>query len=120
MYRMIIHYLKSVFFRENAFVEKLNKKENVHLNLIHKKPKHFFAIPFTSGIKLAGSPQLFQKEVKEAILSMEHKNNVFPMIHYLAHIASSKGYRLYLYLDKEYPEFDLSTFVLEDNIYYTF
>ena len=119
MFKMIIHYLKSVFFQQNAFVEKLSEKEKLRINYSHKKPKHFFAIPFTTGIKIAGSPNLFHKEVKEAILSMEHKNDVFPMIHSLAKIASSKGYRLYLYLDKEYPEFDLSVFQIDGNIYYT-
>lgn len=119
MFRKIIHYLKSLLVQQNNFVNNSSEKENVRLKFNHKKPKHFFAIPFTTGIKLAGSPQLFQKEIKEAILSMEHKNDVFPMIHSLAKIATSKGYRLYLYLDKEYPEFDLSAFILEDNIYYT-
>ena len=120
MFRTLIHYLKSLVFRQSTFVANSSEKENVRLKFNHKKPKHFFAIPFTTGIKLAGSPILFHKEVKEAILSLEHKNGVFPMIHTLAEIASSKGYRLYIYLDKEYPEIDLSTFVLENNIYYTF
>ena len=119
MFRMLIHYLKSLVFRQSTFVANSSEKEKLRLNYSHKKPKHFFAIPFTTGIKLAGSPNLFHKEVKEAILSMEHKNDVFPMIDSLAEIASSKGYRLYLFLDIAYPEFDLSTFILEDNIYYT-
>ena len=117
MHRIIIKYLNYLFVQKNTFV--INYSEKVRLKFNHKKPKHFFGIPFTTGIKIAGSPNLFQKEIKEAILSLEHKNDVFPMIHILAEIASSKGFRLYLYLDKEYPEIDLSTFVLEDNIYYT-
>ena len=120
MYSILIKYLKSIFVQKNTFVINSSEKEKVRLKFNHKKPKHFFGIPFTTGIKIAGSPNIFQKEVKEAILSMEHKNDVFPMILSLAQIASSKGFRLYLYLDKEYPEIDLSTFVLEDNIYYTF
>ena len=116
---MLIHYLKSLVFRQSTFDANSSEKEKLRLKYSHKKPKHFFGIPFTTGIKIAGSPNLFHKEVKEAILSLEHKNNVFPMINSLAEIASSKGYRLYLYLDKEYPEIDLSAFVLEDNIYYT-
>ena len=119
MFRMLIHYLKSLVFRQSTFVANSSEEENVRLKFNHKKPKHFFGVPFTTGIKIAGSPNLFHKEVKEAILSMEHKNDVFPMIDSLAEIASSKGYRLYLYLDKAYPEVDLSTFILEDNIYYT-
>jgi len=119
MFRKIIHYLKSLLFRQSTFVANASEKENVRLKFNHKKPKHFFGIPFTTGIKIAGSPNIFHKEVKEAILSLEHKKDVFPMIHSLAQIASSKGYRLYLYLDKAYPEIDLSTFVIEDNIYYT-
>jgi len=113
--------LQLVHFRPSHIFCKTRQKQKpaVCLNIIHKKPKHFFGIPFTTGIKIAGSPNIFQKEVKEAILSMENKNDVFPMIHSLAQIATSKGYRLYLFLDKEYPEIDLSTFVLEDNIYYT-
>ena len=119
MFKSIITYLKSLFEKQKTFVENVSEKGKVRLDFIHKKPKHFFGVPFTTGIKLAGSPLIFQQEVKEAILSMEHKNNVFPMIYSLAQIATSKGFRLYLYLDKEYPEIDLSTFVLEDNIYYT-
>ena len=119
MFKSIITYFKSLFEQQNTFVENVSEKDKVSINFIHKKPKHFFAIPFTTGIKLAGSPLIFQQEVKEAILSLEHKNNVFPMIHSLAQIASSKGYRLYLYLNKEYPEIDLSAFQLDGNIYYT-
>jgi len=119
MFRKLIHYLKSLFFRQSTFVANASEKEKLKLNYSHKKPKHFFVIPFTTGIKIAGSPNIFQKEVKEAILSMEHKKDVFPMIHSLAQIAKSKGYKLYLYLDKEYPEFDLSAFQKDGDMYYT-
>jgi hypothetical protein len=119
MFRLIIKYLKSLFVQQIGVVEQVSEKENVRLIYNHKKPKHFFGIPFTTGIKIGGSPLIFQQEIKEAILSMEHKNDVFPMIHTLAENARSKGYRLYLYLDKEYPEINLSIFQQDGDMYYT-
>ena len=120
MFRSIIKYLKSLFVQQIGVVEQVSEKENVRLNYSHKIPKHFFGIPFTTGIKIGGSPLLFQQEIKEAILSMEHKKDVFPMIFSLAQIAKSKGFTLYLKLDKEYPEIDLSVFQKDGDMYYTF
>jgi len=50
---------------------------------------------------------------------MEHKKDLFPMIHSLAQIAKSKGFTQYLKLDKEYPEIDLSVFQKDGDVYYT-
>jgi len=50
---------------------------------------------------------------------MDHKNDVFPMNLSLAQIAKSKGFTLYLKLDKEYPEIDLSVFQKDGDMYYT-
>jgi hypothetical protein len=95
------------------------EKEKGGLKIVHKKPSKFYSLPFTPGIKLAGSPTIFHYEVKDAILSMEQKSEIFPLIHDLAQEAKSQGYRLYLITDKIYPEIDLANFFLEENTYYT-